>query len=97
MNMTAERRRPNRVFDIIVTVGLALIGFMAVTSWNTKADVSSLQAMDVRHTEMIKGHIQGDRLIQLQDSLWKVNENEILLELLCREYPNSHRCKVPKP
>lgn len=90
--MTPERRKSNRFFGALLTAALTVIGYMMISMWNSKANMLDLQAMDTRHVTMIQGHIQGDQLLRLQDSLWKADEHEMVLELLCHQMPHNPRC-----
>jgi|SRR6185312_9943096 len=90
--MTAERRRSSRVYGWLVTAGMAILGYMAVNMWNSKANVLDLQAQDARQTINLQNHIQAEQMLRLEDSLWKEDEHAMVLELLCHQMPKSRRC-----
>ena len=93
--MTPERRKSPRVFlGIASAVLVASITWLVATAWATKANVLDVQALDRHENEALVGHIAADHVVWVQDSAWKAGIREITLELLCRDYPLSRKCRA---
>lgn len=93
--MTPERRRSNKVLlGAVVTMLIAVLMFMARTTWSTKEDVTDARRMDSTHMTIISAHIVEDHLLRSQDSAWKKEQRDLLYDLFCRQYPASLRCRT---
>lgn len=83
MPIERERRGSNKVFLAVATAALTgTLAWLVSTAWSTKADKADLAA-----------HVSADAVLYVRDSLWKEEQRDMTLELLCRTYPSSRRCR----
>jgi len=87
MPLTHERRESNKLFlGLASAVLVGCLTWLVSSAWATKADRADLVA-----------HIQTDQRLfevqQVKDSAWRMSQHAIMIEILCRQNPNSRRCR----